>query len=378
MKCYYRGAEETYNEDYGICNSWVQLYPAGAVLGTLKDFTTFAKAFVAEDSPLFEKKETREIMFLATSYYGDSDIAKNCHGLWTSEYAVQTLGHAGNTMGCSANLVFEPESGLGVVILTNEPGESMFNYGIPAMIFGDIRNSERLKDEGDFKESDISGVYTSKRMLPEGAGNSMSYMGGIMPWKSVEDGQYKMAIGEATLTKIADKQYIMEDNGMKMFMYESTDSKGNTRLEMMSADYVKEQGFFWRAAGLIAFFAIGLISIVLLMIKGLKKVFRKGRAYTKAEKFILVQQVIYALSVIVLVGLNTGVFGIKNSFGFAMFSGIMAGVLAVISIVNSVGMRGTNEKDGKYVCVKKVLWSVLGVYYCLFVMEFELFRFWSL
>ena len=385
LKCYYRGTEEKYNEDYGICNSWVQLYPAGAAIGTLEDFAAFAQAFVADDCLFFEKEETRELMFSATSYYGDSDIAKNCHGLWTSEYAVQTLGHAGNTNGCSANFVFDPENGLGVVVLANEPGETMFNYGIPSLLFGDVRDSERIKKGAITDVKEIDGVYTTKRALPEGAAKFMSYIGGFMPWKSEDDAnEYKMAIGDisisgATLTRIADYQYIMEDNGMCVFMYESNDLQGNTRLEMMSADYVQTKGFLWCFFVIIAFLLIGVVSIVILFVKLVRKLFKKGMVYTKEDKSILIQQFIYGLSCIILICFIA--VSVANSFGMAAFSGIMAGALAIASLVNAVFLcyhtvKAENMK--KRTAIKRYLWVMLGVYYFAFIIVFQFYNFWNL
>lgn len=387
LKCYYRGAEEKYNEDLGVCNSWVQLYPAGAAIGTLEDFTTFAQAFVTENCPFFEKEETREVMLSATSFYGDSDIAKNCHGFWTSEYAVQTIGHAGNTNGCTANLVLEPESGLGVVVFTNEPGESMFSYGIPSLLFGDVRNSERLKNAVITEEKEISGVYTSKRVLPEGALNSMSYVGGFMPWKSVDNANvYKMSIGgvpygEATLTRIADNQYLMEDNGMSVFMYESTDSQGNTRLEMITSDYVETKHFGAYAVAILSFLFIGIVSIVILIIKLIKKILKKGKSYTKEEKSILLQQLIYAPSGIIHICFITGIAGGVCTFGKAAFSGIMVGIMAIVSLANSVFLCYNTvrvKKMKKSSVVKQYLWVVLGVFYFMFIMVFQLYNFWNL
>ena len=87
LNCY-RIMEDIY-EDYGTSISYILLYPAGSVTGTLSDFTQFAKAFVpkeGEKSPLFEDPKTLRIMKEATSFYGDSDIARNCHGFWTLQY----------------------------------------------------------------------------------------------------------------------------------------------------------------------------------------------------------------------------------------------------------------------------------------------------
>ncbi len=387
LKCYYRGSEDEYNEDFGVCNSFVQLYPAGSTVGTLKDFTTFAQAFVAEECPFFEKEETKELMFTATSCYGDSDIAKNCHGLWTSEYAVQTLGHGGNTEGCSTNLVFDPESGLGVVIFANEPGETMFNYGIPSLLFGDVRDSDRIKNSTITQKEDISGIYCTKRTLPEGALKSMTYTGGFMPWKATATpNEYKMSIGgislgEATLTRIADNQYIMEDNGMTLFLYESTDSVGNVRLEMMSSDYVENSNLGVGIMAIIAFVLIGIASLIMLIVNLFKKLLKKGKSCMKEDKNILLQQFIYASSAIIYVCFVLGLIGAGFTFGLTAFSGIMAGVLGIVSLVNAIclGYNTIKAKDitrGK--CIKQYLWAISGIYYFVFILVFQLYNFWNL
>lgn len=183
LKCYYRGADKADDEDYGTCINWIQLYPAGSAVGTLDDFARFGMAFVSETCPLFEDNSTRDEMFKPTSFYGNSKIAKNCHGLWTDECKVQVLGHGGNTGGCSSMLKFDPESGLGLVIMTNEPGETMFNYGIPNLIFGKITDRAEFKGVELQDENDIGGIYLSKRTIDTGAACFQKYIGGLFPWQ---------------------------------------------------------------------------------------------------------------------------------------------------------------------------------------------------
>ena len=117
------------NPDFGECRYAVQLFPVGAYMSTLEDISKFGLAFVAQDCPLFENDAAREEMFRATSFYGDTDIAKNCHGLWTNQYKVETPGHGGNSAGCTADLESDPVSGLGVAVLTSESGETCFQKG---------------------------------------------------------------------------------------------------------------------------------------------------------------------------------------------------------------------------------------------------------
>ena len=90
LKCYSRYGDPAYNADYGECRSYVQLFPAGAAIGTVGDLSAFGQALVSEECPLFESSDTRDIMLHGTSFYGSSDLAENCHGLWTSENKVQT------------------------------------------------------------------------------------------------------------------------------------------------------------------------------------------------------------------------------------------------------------------------------------------------
>ena len=57
------------------------------------------------------------------------------------------------------NACFDPVSGLGVAIMTNEPGETVFNFGIPNLIFGEITEREEYSDRYVKDENDISGIF---------------------------------------------------------------------------------------------------------------------------------------------------------------------------------------------------------------------------
>ncbi len=121
---------------------YLPLYPSGMCTSTLDDFVTFACALLPEsETPLFERRSTLDTMLSPTCFYGDTGIAVNCHGLWTSEYRIQTVGHGGNTMGCSASLLLSPEYGIGCVIMTNQRSEAVFCLKMPELIFGSFQDS---------------------------------------------------------------------------------------------------------------------------------------------------------------------------------------------------------------------------------------------
>ena len=374
LKCYGRYQDPKNNEDYGECLYGIQLFPAGAATGTLEDFSKFGQAFVKEDCPLFENDSTREEMFTATSYYGDSDIIKNAHGLWTSEYKVQTLGHGGNTGGCSSNLVFDPESGVGVVVMANEPGETVFNYGIPNLIFGDLTEREGIQNTDIADTEDISGNYYAKRSITAGAAKIMSAMGSLMPWSKNSNGTYSLKLcgiqmGEEELCKIAEHQYVMKNNGMNMFMYYNND-----KLEMMSTDYVKNPS--GAADTVIAFgfilFGIGCLITVLI------KLFAK-KSYTSEDKQIFIQQSVYAVSGIIL-ALFAMIIGGLNPTWTAV-SGILAAALGTFSLANGGilcynTIKADSVKAGTK--IKQFVWAGLGIAYFVFIIMFQFYNFWNL
>ena len=76
----------------------VGLYPVGRATGTLSDLQKFAQALLSRKT-LFSRLETWEKLYTGTSYYPGTDIVRNAHGFWASEFAVTVLGHGGNTSG---------------------------------------------------------------------------------------------------------------------------------------------------------------------------------------------------------------------------------------------------------------------------------------
>lgn len=385
LKCYLKTADISI--DYGECLYGIQLFPAGAAVGTLEDFAKFGQAFVAEDCPLFESNAARNKMFSATSYYGNTGTAKNCHGLWTSEYGVQTLGHGGNTGGCSSNLVFDPESGLGIVVMTNEAGETAFNYGIPGLIFGDVTQRDEYKNTSAASTDDVSGYYYSKRSIVSGAAKVMSLTGGLMLWSKNDDGTYSMKLfgltidNETRLVPLAGHEYVMRSNGMNMFMYID-----NGRLEMMSSDYEKSSTGIFGTIAVFGFVLFGIACLVTLLVKLIirivRKIRRSGKKNKAANRQILVQQCIYSVSGVILVlfivGMGTAIGAVDPIF--TAVSGILAAVLALISLANGGFLcYNTIRADVRTSTkVKQLIWSLLGIAYTVFIITMQLYNFWNL
>lgn len=223
---------------YGVNLSYINLYPAGSVTGTLDDFVKFAKAFVpagGEKSPLFTKDETLSVFLSPTSYYSGMETARNCHGLWTMEYAVTVLGHGGNTNGFSTMLAFDPQSGIGIVVMTNELGETAYNYGLLSLVFGH-REPDPIAEES----LDISGIYLSNRTFETGFTRIYKYIGGIMPITNTDDADTFNMPGGITAARISDSMYLTDNgNGMEAVFNVVSDPDGKLIIENYTTDYTR-------------------------------------------------------------------------------------------------------------------------------------------
>ena len=116
---------------------YMPLYPSAMCTGTMDDFVLFARALIAGEGAgqLFSAEETREQMLLPTDLY-TGGLPKNSHGLWHIYLGTRVMGHSGSTVGQTATLLFDPSSGTGVCVMTNQPQERVFTRGIPELIFG--------------------------------------------------------------------------------------------------------------------------------------------------------------------------------------------------------------------------------------------------
>ena len=383
LKCYGRYAQEEYNADYGVCHSWVQLYPAGAAIGTTSDLAKFAQGFVASDCPFFQNSDTREEMLTATSFYGDSDIAENCHGLWVEQFKIPTLGHSGNTGGCTANLQFDPESGLGIVVLTNEPGETMFSTGFVSLLFGDVRDSELVRNNPIQEHYDISGTYVPRRTIVSGYGSALQYSYGcFFATKTDDPDVFDMPLtGGMQMIHIGDHMWLQtSESGANYFTYESVDSDGNRQFEMMSTDMFQNNQHIYGIIAYFGFAVFGIACLLILLIKGLtlliRKIRKKKKTLTKADKQITLQQVIQGVSGVILFCLIS-VLGVKG-YAFAVFSCIMVVILALVSLVNGIILFKNTWRDkeiGKWKKTKQYIWGTLMFGYVAVIMWFQLYDF---
>lgn len=179
------------------CFYYIPIYPAGMCTSTLGDFEKLGKALLDENSPLFQSPETWQTLFTPTNYLGESGVPSNCHGFWTEAFGVLTFGHGGNTAGCSSYLLLDLESKTGVVVMTNQAGESVYNIKMMSLIFGEYSAEKYFN--GDHVQGEPSGIYGPARTVRKGPfkilslsfgdASALKEIGGI--W-AASDGKFSM------------------------------------------------------------------------------------------------------------------------------------------------------------------------------------------
>ena len=381
LHCYERYLDPRDNKNYGQCITFLQLFPAGSAIGTLEDFTRFGRALVDTACPLFESNATRDKMLTPLTCYSGTDIARNCHGFWTGEYGVQTLGHPGDTMGCSANLIFDPASGLGIVVMTNEQGEAAFNYGLPGLLFGDIASREEFRDTAIAGEGDISGFWRMMRNVACGAGRANSFfLGGVTPFGRNDDGTYSAKLLGITLSSAA-KLVPLNENVYVLRVGDATQVYyyGDGVLAVAESDFTRCNPI-WTVLT-YGFILFGFLCLLMLLAKPVTLLVRKHRGtirkYTPADRQILGQQLVYGVSGVIFTAFFLTY---KRIPAFTAVSAILAAALGLGSLVNGAWLCYNTIKSDARPCtkLKQYLWAALCVAYAAFILVMQLYNFWNL
>lgn len=121
----------------GRADDYTNDYPAGSIISTLGDLKTYGQALLKQEAgPIFKDKETWKKLFSPSSYYPNSHTARNRHGFWDSHYAVTLTGHPGGMDGYTTNLVLDLKHGIGMVVMTNQQTEQVYNAEMLELVFG--------------------------------------------------------------------------------------------------------------------------------------------------------------------------------------------------------------------------------------------------
>lgn len=362
-KAYYYTAET--KESLGPSIVHIGLYPAGACCGTLDDFLKFTAAFTDPETKLFQNPQTLSEMLEASSTYSNGDD-RNHHGLWSLDCGSHVIGHSGNTQGFTATFFFDPESRIGYAVMTNEVGETAYNYGLAEVLFG--------KYIGEVKEGpDISGIYYSKRTIERGCARMIKYLSMILPIIKTEDpGLFRMALDPDMTFSHYGKQVYRQDNhnGLAFNMVKINDQD---YLESYVTDMEKIPTY---KIGIVLLCLLGMVSIILSLIPSIILYVlnrKRKKTMTGPQKINYLAQI--AAITISLIFFYMWMFipdySPSRIFPLCMISSVLALLLLANFFVQLYNNFKQVNKWGDLVKASLLLIPVLSVVF------FQLYNFWS-
>ena len=335
---------------------YINLYPAGSATGTIEDLAIFAQSFVRDDNPLFEKPETRELLLSPSLYLGDTDIVVGCHGLWAEERENASLiGHNGGTNGCSSDLVFDRETGLGAVYMTAG--------GWPAvseLLFGKMASYDLSSYSGSVTAPGaLKGYYAGCRSIRHGIYKAMGLFS-MLPLTYNGNNEYSVT-SMAILTQVSDNMIILkqEENSYPAYVYKTSD--GTTIITLGAQSFASENSLKISLYLLVVMAAITLAGIFMLFYRAISLLTKKHISYS-GSLFVALSQICRVaclLPLILLASKYTEQYGLTHTQGYIVFA-IEAVCFIIFSISFIMSGMGLIKKDTEGFLRLKYALSVIG------------------
>ncbi|MGN1137388.1 MAG: serine hydrolase domain-containing protein [Oscillospiraceae bacterium] len=348
--------------DLGNCLYYIPAYPAGAATGTLSDLITYAQALVNDEAPLFKDPETQEEMFSATDFYGSSDIPMCAHGFWCNEYAVRTYGHSGATAAGQANMIFDRDSKIGLVVLVNEPNGNDFLYDAPSLVFGTFSPDKYVSDT--VKKAELNGYYLPARSTYRGMLKFIPYLIAIPAgnFGNVED------IGKGI--------YLAKNGEYATLLGSKTYPDGSTAICQPSVDLIYDGFYLVKLCLLTIYVLLAVAAIFTLLIRHKLKKHGKWTAYFGARVMTAGEM---AKICSVLAFLGTYIVYASCEGGIPYIAGVIIGVLQIICIAVCAAAAIVSiaalikEKNHTLRFIAGALCNILVI---AAIVYFEMYRFW--
>ncbi len=352
--------------DLGTCIDYIECYPAGAVTGTLSDLMTYAQALVNEDAPLFQNPETREMLFSGSAFYGQSDIPSCSYGFWPIEYSVRVYGHSGATNACLADMIFDPETGIGMAVLVNEPSGNWYIGSAQSLVFGAL-DETKYAPSGNTETVKPKGYYLMSRSTHRGLLKFMPYLSGT---KLDDVGEFER-IGEDICQVTAD--------GSALIIGETKYPDGRSGFAAGSADLMHDSMYLAKLCLFTAFVLLAVISSYFLRIKW--KLWRAKRWIPYAGSAVITAGQIAKLVSVLAVIMSLVCYSL--SYGMHRGAGIAIGIVQMLCIAVCIAAAVTSiismliRKQGKAAVIRYILDAAGNVLAVSAMVYFEMYRFWG-
>lgn len=335
------------------CFYYITLYPAGMCTSTLADFETFGKELLKEDSLLFKNDDTWKTLFSPTTFLGDSNVPSNYHGFWAVPFGVETVGHGGNTAGCSSYLLLDLQNKIGVVVMTNQSNETVYNTDMMKLIFGEFSeqnyfDAERSKPEGIYRPARTVRVGPFKIM-------SLSFMDEVEAdefWAvGTSDAVEKICFSYGDYVRVPVWQFVLE---MALFILQ------------------------------IAAWLFAMISLLVKMLRKLVCVCRKRQiailmGKIPMGKWSILSAVTQLLTVLLLavMAIQASGYALASSYAWVSVGFGIAAVFMAGLILYGIAMLLKTESTKKRKCYNWIVVILLGVT-TVNIVYWNLFMFWKM
>ncbi len=331
------------------CFYYITLYPAGMCTSTLADFEIFGKALLNKDLSLLRESKTWETLFTPTAYLGNSNVPSNYHGFWAVPYGVETVGHGGNTAGCSSYLLLDLQNKIGVVVMTNQSNETVYNSDMMELIFGEFTEQNYF----DTKRSKAEGIYRPARTVRVGPFKlmSLSFMSGE------EDTDECWAVGTS--------------GGIEKICFPYTDC-----VRFPVWQFVLEMALFILGIAALLFSAI---SLLVKIIRKIVCVCRKKEIAISLGKWSTLAAAAQLIAVLLLAVMASQAFGYALASSYA-WTNVGFGIIAVFMtalILYGITMLLKTESTKKRKCYNWTVVILLGVT-TVNIVYWNLFMFWKI
>ena len=346
---------------------YIPMYPAGAATGTIGDLTKYAQALVDDDHPLFEKAETQEKLFSGSAFYGKSDIPSCSYGFWPNDYAVRVYGHDGGTRSGVANMMFDPDSKVGIVMLTTASDRNVLTSYIPEYVFG-YYSGDNLSVTNETKV-DFKGEYTPSRSPLKGIASFYSFLSSV----DLEKIDGITDIGN----DVYKYSYIEDYTDRVTILGRSRYSDGTEGIRAGAVEYIPTKMYVPKICLLTAFFLIGISAIFVLLARR-KLIKAKMIGSYKGNQILTCAQVAKVASIFAIVLLLAFI-----EYGPTKAVGITVGVtqmicFALCALAGCAGIvffvKRKTSKFGKICYIFSITGNVITASA---ILVFEMYKFWG-
>jgi len=280
-----------------------QWYPAGKATGTISDFRIFAQALLPDEngtSPLFENPETLSSLYIPTVYQPDGITGRVYHGfLGYSHFAGYVIGHSGNTLGMSANLLIDIENDFGAVVLTNQSQEQIYNWLLMLQLFGESDFSELNNEMNDVT---INGIFHDAIGFERGTFRVINVIS-LRPLFQQADGSLSVPFF-GTFQKVAPGVFRFEhDNFFGGALIFASIGEETPLLTGPISDWVRVswgQAIF-EIVSILLFAIGGLIGLVALIRILIAKIRKKEPPFSKPQVFLYTTSLLAVLNLVLFI-----------------------------------------------------------------------------